>query len=582
MIVKSYHIPTSDSLSRTRAHLFRGEENEAVHVLRGTEADLQDFRQPALAVGCAYAIRHFILAPELELTELQYLAVVDDLAKEFGFDSALCVAILHRKPRRTEASRSHLHVLVPEVDPVAGGVLSSSHDYLRHEWLSRQVEWRYGHPLREGAHLDAILRRLAAEGQDALYHALSAAFPRQNAPLAAYTGSVAAKAKRVLGFDVPALKHALREAWAADPTPEGLARWIAGEALVVRAGDQPKTLVVEKAGIHLGSLNRLLELPKAACYKELHHVPALVPQFAERQELGPDDPSGNEIASRCSGTRISGTRRRGRGPREDARGDAGSGPPGGSGPERERGSAASEDRASRHQIARQRASVLRLAVDDTQRRQLATQRASAIDLGRSAYDACLSWIEQQRTEIGREKDALRAFDPDPERRVEARRRDIETTARLVEETRIEFEQKALRLQKVREARVSWFRRLIDRKRLDGERAKVEREVSAASGRFEDAKESDQDARNILRREIRNVENRRANADANRPRKMLEIEQRLQRIASIERRLRDEPEFRFVGAAGLQALVAEWSSLEPEEHSIRLPFAVPRMPDAVRP
>jgi hypothetical protein len=93
-------------------------------VLRGTMADLLDARQDARSFGRQYCVRHWIVAPSQEASFQKMLEAVDALGAEFGFNPARAVVRGHRKPKaaaRTGLSDGHLHILVPEVDPITGG-----------------------------------------------------------------------------------------------------------------------------------------------------------------------------------------------------------------------------------------------------------------------------------------------------------------------------------------------------------------------------------------------------------------------------------------------------------------------------
>ena len=152
MIIKSVRVPAR-SVTALCGHLLRGEENDRVEILRGSEADLRDWRADAAQRACAYAIRHFILAPKEATTRAQTMEVVVLLAQEFGFAEFAILLIEHAKPRATpDAADVHWHLCVPEVDVTSGRILSSSHDRPRQEYVARVAEARFSHALTPGGH----------------------------------------------------------------------------------------------------------------------------------------------------------------------------------------------------------------------------------------------------------------------------------------------------------------------------------------------------------------------------------------------------------------------------------------------
>ncbi len=63
-----------------------GEDNDAVELISGTVADLEDARSDALRFGRQYAVRHWIVSPGQRISREQLAEFVNWLAAEFGFD----------------------------------------------------------------------------------------------------------------------------------------------------------------------------------------------------------------------------------------------------------------------------------------------------------------------------------------------------------------------------------------------------------------------------------------------------------------------------------------------------------------
>jgi hypothetical protein len=107
-------------------------------LVSGVVADLEDARADALRLGREYAVRHWILSPSVEISDEQRAGAVARLAAEFGFNPERAVVWEHTKSRATpDGCNQHFHVMVPEVDPLSGGVMSSAFDFARHEKLAR-------------------------------------------------------------------------------------------------------------------------------------------------------------------------------------------------------------------------------------------------------------------------------------------------------------------------------------------------------------------------------------------------------------------------------------------------------------
>jgi hypothetical protein len=206
MIIKSKRVKArGQGLKRSLQHLTNGDDNDAVELVCGNVADLEDARNDALRFGREYAVRHWIISPAEPISNEQLAELVHRLAAEFCFDPKQRIALWkHTKDRATEGGcREHYHLCVPEIDPLTGGVMSSSHDWRRHEKLARTVEVLWGHGVVAGAHAGAVVAALDREGLTDTANAL-----RDVAP-AAHPQSFDERAQQRLkreGFDLPRLR----------------------------------------------------------------------------------------------------------------------------------------------------------------------------------------------------------------------------------------------------------------------------------------------------------------------------------------------------------------------------------------
>lgn len=260
MIIKSQRVATAASRKRLADHLFRGHENSAIAILRGSERDLADLFHDARHHGARYSVRHWIVAPLEPASRQQVLRVIDLLAGEFRFAPSQAIVIEHEKERATsEAFNRHWHICVGEVNPATGKVMSSSHDRLRHEYIARLAEAELGHALQLGAHHRSVLARLRQEGRNTLADALNAAFPtaRNESHGEAFTHSAQQMLKRS-GIDLPAIRAAVKAAWNTTTDTAGLRDALREQGLLLAAGEKAGEWIVQTTdGRFVGSLRRL-------------------------------------------------------------------------------------------------------------------------------------------------------------------------------------------------------------------------------------------------------------------------------------------------------------------------------------
>jgi hypothetical protein len=142
--------------SALAAHLGNAEKNERVSLLetRGTIA--QDLRgalieMDAYAAGthCQKPLYHAALSPEPphRLTEDQRMQAVDALEQKLGLTGHSRLVVMHEK-----LGREHIHVVWSRIDLQHMKSVSDSHNYRKHEEVSRDLERRFGHDRVQGAH----------------------------------------------------------------------------------------------------------------------------------------------------------------------------------------------------------------------------------------------------------------------------------------------------------------------------------------------------------------------------------------------------------------------------------------------
>ncbi|MGD7070173.1 relaxase/mobilization nuclease domain-containing protein [Acetobacter sp. AAB5] len=256
MIVKETRIKTGSGHKALAAHVLRGEKNEAILVLAGSEYWLKDWVKEAKREGLTYGLRHIAFNPEQTMTDAELSAFADRLCEELGADKASRTLILHQKD-----GNRHGHLILPEWQH--NHVLSSRFSYMRLEKVARLEEIRLGHPLTAGRHDAAITTALHKEGKHREAALVEALIP-EGAPLprAAYT-SQARRITERQAVDLPALKKAITALWqqSGEKLP-AFRRLLQEQGLVMREGDKsatrPGAHIIETAdGTLIGSFTRL-------------------------------------------------------------------------------------------------------------------------------------------------------------------------------------------------------------------------------------------------------------------------------------------------------------------------------------
>ncbi len=178
MIIAATRLTTATGHQAIAHHVLRGEGNEQIVLLRGSEDDLVDMFATARHAGARYAIRHYHLSPGDVMSDAGALSLVGQIADEFGFDPDATVVVRHEKPRAAAASGLssgipgsgdvgyHWHLLAPEVDPITLRVMDSRNMSPRHEKLARLAELEHGHEVTQGCWNRAVLEHLQRGGPD--------------------------------------------------------------------------------------------------------------------------------------------------------------------------------------------------------------------------------------------------------------------------------------------------------------------------------------------------------------------------------------------------------------------------------
>jgi hypothetical protein len=280
MIIKTTRVRTRGAaLKKLLEHLENVDDNEQVVVLRGNAADLSDARSDSRAFGREYCLRQWIVSPKGAASDERLLESVDRLGAEFGFDPAKAFVVRHTKAKvDTALFDRHIHILVAETDPITGGALSSSHNWLRGEKVAKIVSFDWNEFFVESTKPKAILAALKRDGRDDVAAAYRQAFPEQGPrPVASFDCAAAQRLKRK-GLDLPALRALVADAWASAADRSEFELNLSECGLIARPGDKPGVVVIATvAGENVGSLARLAKITKAAVEAKM-----------EKQDAGPE------------------------------------------------------------------------------------------------------------------------------------------------------------------------------------------------------------------------------------------------------------------------------------------------------
>ena len=298
MIIKSSRLPTAAGAGGTADHVLRGDKNEDIVLIRGSEKDLHDFVGYARAARKPYAIRHFKISSEEDISPEQEAEAVALLATEFRFDPERVVLVRHKKPRsKKTASEYHLHLLVPEWNPVTRRVLGTSWDRARHEKCSRMLEHSWGHGHVSGRFNSRVLKEMRAQSHpltDALL-----ALDGENRPEASHPQHQVQEISRRTEWTAGRIAEAVRDAHALAASANEFCSILGEQGLRVAEGKKGARWVVEaptlKGGwMHAGSVNRLLGRGVGSTDQWMR---GLTPTLENRKGRKSDGQAGEEMGS---------------------------------------------------------------------------------------------------------------------------------------------------------------------------------------------------------------------------------------------------------------------------------------------
>jgi hypothetical protein len=272
MIIKATRIATNSGAGAVASHVLRGEKNEEILVLQGSEAEMHAAMRDAEAAGAKYGLRHYKISPKEGMTSEDARQVLADLAAEFGFDPERATLIEHQKPRAGRGGfNRHWHAIVPEVDAITGRVLDAHWMRPRHEKIARMAEARLGHEVTPGRFNAAVQRALEAEGRHDIAARLEPAtqVPR---PREGYATNIHQMHNRK-GNNLPNDRLAVRGAWERSDNGQSFAAALAEQGIRIAEGEKEGVFVAYRDQDFLGAIHRLVGVPKHEVGERLTAAP---------------------------------------------------------------------------------------------------------------------------------------------------------------------------------------------------------------------------------------------------------------------------------------------------------------------
>ena len=139
-------------------HLMRRDTNERVHVMemRGVAAEnldqgLREMEAHGAGTRCKSPLYHANIDPRAgeRMSPEQWNRAVDALEDKLGLTGQPRAVVQHVKE-----GREHVHVVWSRIDLENNRAISDSHNYRKHEEVSRELEREFGHERVQGAHVE--------------------------------------------------------------------------------------------------------------------------------------------------------------------------------------------------------------------------------------------------------------------------------------------------------------------------------------------------------------------------------------------------------------------------------------------
>ena len=252
MIIKGRSV---NSVGYWAAHLTSA-KNERVEIIeirdllsRDLLGAFKEMQDVAAGSNCAKFMYHANIDPDprFPMTPAQWREAVDTLEKKLGLTDQPRAVVAHVKE-----GREHRHVMWSRVNGDTLRAVSDSHNYRKHEEVSRELERQFGHERVQGAHAEREGKERPARTPDRA--------DIQQQERAGKSGRAAVEAVKQVKADLTAL-------WGQTRTGQEFAAAVAERGYILAQGDRRDFVVVDRVGaVH--SLARRIEGVRTAAVRE--------------------------------------------------------------------------------------------------------------------------------------------------------------------------------------------------------------------------------------------------------------------------------------------------------------------------
>ncbi len=226
-------------------HLLRTDTNERVTIreLHGVTArDLRNALREMDSMGTAAESRRTLYHANIdtrigeELTEAQKARAVERLAAKLGMTAQPRAVVEHVKH-----GREHMHVVFLRIDLDRMTAIPDSHNYRKHEELSRELEREFGHERVQGAHAERDGKKRPGRTPDhsEMQQAVRSGITPQEA------------------------KARITELWQQADTGKAFAAALENDGWILARGDRRDFMILDRAG-ETHSLGKRIEGVRAA------------------------------------------------------------------------------------------------------------------------------------------------------------------------------------------------------------------------------------------------------------------------------------------------------------------------------
>ena len=253
IIKHTRNVATGASVSRLAKHLM-SDENERVAVVSGDLKMMNTFRDVADISGHKYALNHWTISPDQEISRDQLFEIVSNISKEYGFDEFILVE--HLKQRSDGSKNPHYHLVTESTKD--GNVLDVSHSYLRNEFLSRTSEILCGMELGSGSHNTYTKARLEEVG-------LGGETPVGDSVRGSQTYSTKQqqKANRI-GINLPAIAYEISQVGGGERSQyfQSLLEIAERHKITFEKGTKRNVIIIKNDSGDAGSVNKILGISR--------------------------------------------------------------------------------------------------------------------------------------------------------------------------------------------------------------------------------------------------------------------------------------------------------------------------------